>query len=65
MNIHPATLSRNSEPYPFLVQVEQVCMSTTFENQFYALFWRLTAQDRRLAIASNVGSVKYKAQTAN
>ena len=32
---------------------------------FYGPLWRLTARDRRLAQASNVGSVKYKAQTAN
>ena len=28
---------------------------------FYASLWRLTSRDRRLAVACNVGSVKYKA----
>ena len=28
------------------------------KSPFYASFWRLTVQDRRLAVASNVGSVK-------
>ena len=34
-------------------------------SPFYASLWRLTARDRRLAVVSNVGSVKYKAQTAS
>ena len=28
------------------------------KSPFYASLWRLTAQDRRLAVASDVGSVK-------
>ena len=31
---------------------------------FYASLWQLTARDRRLTVASNVGSVKEKAKTA-
>ena len=32
---------------------------------FYALLWWLTVRDRRLAVASSIGFVKYKAQSAN
>ena len=35
------------------------------KTPFYGPLWRLTVQDRRLALASNVGSVKYKVQTAS
>ena len=35
------------------------------KSPFYATLWQLTARDRRLAQVSNVGSVKWKAQTAN
>ena len=34
------------------------------KSLFYASLWRFTARDRRLAVASNVGSEKKKAQTA-
>ena len=47
-------LAKNSELRPFPVWVGQACTSV----------WQFTAWDGRLALASNVGSVKWKAQTA-
>ena len=34
------------------------------KSPLYASLWQLAAWDRRLGVASNCGSVKYKAQTA-
>ena len=41
------------------------CVNCIRKSLFYASLWQLTARDRRLAVAFNVGSVKQKAQTAN
>ena len=35
------------------------------KTPFFGPLWRLTARDRRLALASNIGSVKQKVQTAS
>ena len=56
---HPATLVRNSEPRPFPVWPGRAHTLIMFKKLlFYASLWRLTTQGRRLAVASNVGSVK-------
>ena len=34
------------------------------KSRFYASLWRLSARDRRLAVASSVGFVEWKVQTA-
>ena len=35
------------------------------EKSLLCLSWQLTAKDGRLAVASNIGSVKWKAQTTH
>ena len=37
--------------------------SECVEKSLLCLSWQLTTKDRRLAVASNIGSVKWKAQT--
>ena len=50
--------SKEFRALAFLVWAGRVRTSIASKSLFYALFWQLSAQDRRLVLASNVESVK-------
>ena len=51
-------------PRPIAVWAGRARASIAFENRRFMPLFKLSARDRRFAVASNVGSVEWKVQTA-
>jgi hypothetical protein len=61
MNIHPSSYYTRCEygaPPTSGVGGASECADRVRKSPFYASLWQLTARDRRLAVASNIGFVK-------